>query len=709
MSKIFNLLLEIGCEEIPARFMPGFLSDLKTKAEEKLRRERLTFGQVQTLGTNRRLVLYVEGLADGQADLSEEVKGPPADIAFDQAGNPKPAATGFAKSQGIDLKDIVIKPVGNKNYLFAKVEKKGEKTAKLLPTLLPEIITTLYQPLAMRWGDLDFKFIRPIHWIVALYGPKIVTFELAGIKAGAKTTGHRFIKATAAGLTIKTAELNGYKAQLAKLGVTVDQEERQLKIKKEVEQAAAGLSLEAKVDASLLSEVNFLVEDPIAYVGSFDPKFLEVPQEVLITSMKKNQKYFPLLDKMGKLAAKFIVVTNGCKNKGVVEGNQKVLTARLSDARFFFEEDKKLPLKLRVTDLAGVAFFEKLGSIADKTERLEKLAEHLGHHLGLKPEAIARAKKIAQLCKADLTTKMVYEFPELQGTMGKEYALIDGEDQVVAQGIFEHYLPRFADDLLPATMEGATVALADRLDSLVGYFSVGAIPTGSEDPYGLRRAALGIIRILLENKLSLALDEIIEENYKLYQKIFQEYLFSQGEIGYQDFPKIKKQLLDFIFSRLRPTLIDQGIRYDIADAVLADCTDMSSCSAIANAVMKAAGEPWFLDIVRSADRISRIAKDSKRDTVIAEDLVEKEEKELHDLHLKINWETAEAVRDGKWAAALLVLAKLTPAVDLFFDQILVMHQDERIKSNRLALLKSLANTYHLIADFGKIVVDGEKK
>ena len=709
MSKNFNLLLELGCEEIPARFMPGFLSDLKAKAEEKLRRERLAFGQVMTLGTNRRLVLYVEALADSQADLAEEVKGPPADIAFDQAGNPKPAATGFAKSQGIDLKDIVIKPVGNKNYLFAKVEKKGEKTAKLLPALLPEILTSLYQPLAMRWGGLDFKFIRPIHWIVALYGPKVVKFELAGIKTGAKTAGHRFIKATAAGLTIKTADLNGYKAQLAKLGVTVDQNERQLKIKKEVEQAAAASKLKVLIDEALLSEVNFLVENPIAYVGSFDPKFLEVPQDVLITSMKKNQKYFPLLDNTEKLAAKFIVVTNGCHNQGVVEGNQKVLTARLSDARFFFEEDKKLPLKLRVTDLAGVAFFEKLGSIADKTERLEKLAEHLGHHLGLKPEAIARVKKISQLCKADLTTKMVYEFPELQGTMGKEYALIDGEDKVVAQGIFEHYLPRFADDLLPATMEGAAVALADRLDSLVGYFSVGAIPTGSEDPYGLRRAALGIIRILLENKLSLALDEAIGQSYKLYEKIFQEYLFSQGEIGYQDFPKIKKQVLEFIFSRLRPTLIDQGIRYDIADAVLADCTDMSSCSAIAKAVMKAAAEPWFLDIVRSADRIGRIAKDSKRDTVIAEDLVEKEEKELHDLHLKINWETAEAVQGGKWGTALLALAKLTPAVDLFFDKILVMHQDERIKSNRLALLKSLANTYRLIADFGKIVVDGDKK
>ncbi|MBU1866934.1 MAG: glycine--tRNA ligase subunit beta [Candidatus Margulisbacteria bacterium] len=706
ISKPLNLLLELGCEEIPARFMPGFLADLKAKAEEKLKKERLVFDRVTTLGTNRRLVLFIENLASAQADLSEEVKGPPADIAFDQSGNPKPPAIGFAKSQGIDIKEIIVKPLGNKNYLFARIERRGSPTARLLPILLPEIIASLYQPLAMRWGDLDFKFIRPIHWIVALYGAKIVKFELAGVKTGNKTAPHHFVKNVGTGLVpVRTSgqpqglSLQSYKNQLLKLGVIVDQQEREALVKAQIETAARKAGATAQVPADLLAEVNFLVENPIAYIGSFDPKFLEVPSEVLTTSMKKNQKYFPLIDKSGALAPRFIVVTNGCREKSVVEGNRKVLTARLADARFFFEEDKKLPLKMRTADLAGIVFFEKLGSLADKAERLARLAEYIGKQLALKNSSLALVDRIARLCKADLTTKMVYEFPELQGTMGQVYALLEGEDPIVAQGIFEHYLPRFGGDDLPLTPEGTTVALADRLDSLIGYFGVGAVPTGSEDPYGLRRAALGIIRIMLEKKLNLALDDAIEHGYKLYDK----------SLPAQDFARVKRQLLEFIFSRLKPALIDQGIRYDIADAVLADCSDVSLCADIAIAITKTANQKWFQDLVRSADRISRIAKEASRETVVTDDLIEKEEKELHDLYLKVNWETAAAARDGQWDKVLQKLAELTPAVDLFFDKILVMHQEERIKTNRLALLKGLEKSYRLAADFSKIVIDGDKK
>src|SRR3989339_491875 len=631
-----NVLLEIGCEEIPARFMPGFLADLKAKAEDKLKRERLSFGQITTLGTNRRLALFVENLATAQTDLSEEAKGPPADIAFDQSGNPKPPAIGFAKSQGIDLKEIIVKPVGEKKYLFAKIERKGEKTARLLPPLPPEIITSLYQPLAMRWGDLDFKFIRPIHWIVALYGTKVVNFELAGIKTGAKTLGHRFAGASAV-LKIKEANLSAYQKQLLKLGVIVDQEARASLIREQVEAIAKKAGAKALIPDDLLTEVNFLVEKPITYLAAFDPKFLKLPSEVLITSMKKNQKYFPLVDKTDTLIAKFAVVTNGCREKEVIEGTPKFLPARLSDPRFFFEEDNKLPLKMRIADLAGIVFVEKLGSMADKTERVARLTAYIGKHLALRNGSLELADRIARLCKADLTTKMVYEFPELQGTMGKIYALASGEDPIVAQGIAEHYFPRFGGDDLPLTPEGTTVALADRLDSLIGYFCVGAVPTGSVDPYGLRRAALGIIRIILEKKISLPLDEAIEHGYNLFNK---------GETGHQDFPKIKRQLLDFLFSRLKPILIDRGIRYDIADAVLTDCSDISLCAEIADAVMKTADEKWFQDIVRSADRIGRIAKEARRESVVAGDLIEKEEKELHELYLKVNWETAGSIRDG---------------------------------------------------------------
>ncbi|MEE8638592.1 MAG: glycine--tRNA ligase subunit beta, partial [Candidatus Margulisiibacteriota bacterium] len=505
-----NALLEIGCEEIPARFMPGFLEDLKQKAEEKLRRERIGFGKIQTLGTYRRLTLYVEDISPKQEDLCEEVKGPPAERAFDASGKPTQAALGFAKSQKVSLDALTVQTVGKKNYVFAKVLHKGKPTEKVLSSIFPEIISSLYQPLAMRWGEVDFKFIRPIHWIAALCGYKIVKFTLAGIKSSDKTEGHRYAKNPKS--AIRNPNIENYKKILAKLGVVVDQEERKELIRQKVAAVAKKAKVEALIEEDLLNEVTFLVEDPAAYPGKFNQEFLKIPQEVLITSMKKNQKYFPAVDRAGKLMAKFVVVTDGCRNPKVVEGNQKVLSARLSDAKFFFEEDKKLPLKVRIPDLERIAFFEKLGTISHKIERMGKLSEWIGKRLGLEKEGLKTARRITELCKADLTTKMVYEFPELQGVMGREYALLSGEDPKVAQGIFEHYLPRCAEDKLPRSSEGTVVALADRIDSLVGCFSVGAIPTGSEDPYGLRRAVHGIIRIVLEKKIDLLLDEIIEHS-----------------------------------------------------------------------------------------------------------------------------------------------------------------------------------------------------
>jgi len=717
---MLNALLEIGCEEIPARFMPGFLEDLKKKAEDKLRRERITYTKIRTLGTYRRLTLYIENIVPRQEDLSEEVKGPPAEKAFDASGKPTQAAVGFAKSLGVSAEALVTKEVGKKNYVFARVLRKGKPTEKVLAAVFPEIISSLYQPLAMRWGDIDFKFIRPIHWVLALCGSKVVKFDLAGIKSSNKTVGHRYAKVKSqksiprrgSGLMpsnveaskVKTAELSLYKRLLLKLGVIVDQEERKALIRGKVEAVAKRAKARALVEEDLLSEVTFLVEDPAAYPGDLDPEFLKIPQEVLITSMKKNQKYFPMVDKEGKLLAKFVVVTDGCKNAKVVEGNQKVLSARLADAKFFFEEDRKLPLRMRVGDLDRIAFFEKLGTMTHKAERMSKLAEWVGRRLGLDDKAVNIVRRITELCKADLSTKMVYEFPELQGVMGREYALLSGEDPKVAQGIFEHYLPRFAEDKLPASVEGTAVALADRIDSLVGCFSVGAIPTGSEDPYGLRRAAHGIIRIMLEKKIDLLLDEGIERGYKLYEPVFLGYLFEKGETGYQDFPKIKRQILDFIAARLKPIFLERGIRYDIVDAVLCDCNDIMGCLERAAVLNRLASGDWFRGVVRSADRVSRIAKDAPRDEVIETDLAEKEEKSLFDAYMKVNWEVGEAENKREWEAALKALAKLTQPIETFFEKVLVMHENEKLKLNRLSLLKSLEKLYLRVADFRKIVV-----
>ncbi|MFH1347324.1 MAG: glycine--tRNA ligase subunit beta [Candidatus Margulisiibacteriota bacterium] len=699
-----NALLELGCEEIPARFMPGFLKDLKEKAEEKLKRERISFSQVKTLGTYRRLTLYIEDIAKQQKDLSEEAKGPPAEIAFDKSGKATQAALGFAKSQGVSEDALSVKTVGKKNYVFAKVLRKGQPTDQLLATLFPEIISSLYQPLAMRWGELDFKFIRPIHWIAALCGNKIVKFELAGIISSNKTFSHRYSKTP--NPQLRTPNLDNYINTLLKAGVIVNVAERKELIKKKVEEAAKKASASALIEEDLLDEVTFLVENPQAYVGSFKKDFLEIPQDVLITSMKKNQKYFPLLNTAGKLQAKFVVVTDGCKSAAVVDGNEKVLSARLSDAKFFFEEDKKLPLEVRAADLEKVGFFEKLGTVAHKVERIAKLSEWFGKRLGLDEAGIKRARRIAQLCKADLTTKMVYEFPELQGIMGREYALISKEDPIVAQGIFEHYLPRHAEDELPKSAEGTAVALADRVDSLVGCFSVGAVPSGSVDPYGLRRAANGVIRIILDKKLDLLLDEVIQHSYKLYEPVFLAFLFEKGETGYQDFARIKRHILGFIAARLKPMFSDKGIRYDIVDAVLHDCNDILDCAIKSEILNKSADEAWFAGIVKSADRISRIAKNVPREDVIEADLIEKEEKDLFALYMKVNWEVGQAINQENWENALESLTKLTDPIEAFFDKVLVMHEDERLKTNRLALLKSLEKLYLQVADFRKVVLPG---
>ena len=701
-----NALLEIGCEEIPARFMPGFLLDLKKKAEEKLTAERIAFGKVETFGTYRRLTLYIENIAERQTDLSFEAKGPPANVAFDKDGKPTPAAIGFAKKQGISPAELKVE----NNYVVAKVFKKSLPTSKVLQAVFPAIITSLYQPLSMRWGSLDFKFIRPIHWIVALCGMNVVKFEIAGIKSGNKTAPHRYSKKSV-GTTLVVVRLSGqeqalslhaYKKFMLKLGVIVDQNEREGLIRQQVEAAAQKIGAKPLISEALLAEVNFLVENPIAYVGKFKPEFLKIPQEVLITSMQKNQKYFPLVDKSGRLQAQFVVVTDGCKNKGVVEGNQKVLSARLSDARFFFEEDCKMSLRMRLPDLEKVSFFEKLGTLAQKAERVASLSAWIGQRLKMDEAQLKNVHRIAMLCKADLTTKMVYEFPELQGVMGREYARLSSENPVVAEGIFEHYLPRHAEDKLPLSPEGTIVALADRIDSLVGCFSVGAVPTGSEDPYGLRRAVQGIIRIITEKKIDLLLDETIEQSYKLYKPIL------QGAEAVP-FAAVKKELLIFIAGRLKPILLDKGVRYDVVDAVLFDCNDILDCITKAGILNRLVGESWFPGVVASADRVSRIAGSAARESVEEAALLEKEEKDLFELYNKVSWETGEAINKEDWRQAAQALAALTDPLERFFDKVLVMHKDEKIKLNRLALLKSIDKVYSRVADFKKIVIEGAKK
>lgn len=687
MSKENNLLLEVGCEEIPARFMPALLADLKKKAEEKLLAARLSYLRVETLGTLKRLVLYVEGLASGQPDEVLEVKGPPA-----EAG--EGAAQGFAKKYGVNVKELKVRTEGSRNYLVATVKKKGSAAEKVLTTLLPEISCSLYLPLSMRWGDLDFKFIRPIHYILALYNKKVIKFTLAGIQSSNKTCGHRFCVGTAL-VAVRgrgqgqALSLHFYKEFLRKKGVIVDQNERRALIKAKVKKAAAN----ALIDESLLEEVNFLVEYPEAMVGGFDADFLALPKDVLITSMKKNQKYFPVLDQSGDLTSHFVLITDGVKQKNIKDGNQKVISARLSDARFFFEEDRKRPLASRIPDLKRVEFFEKLGNLYEKTERLVKLSEFIGRALKLSSEQLAQVKRIAELSKADLTCQMVFEFPELQGIMGREYARAEGEDRVVAEGIFEHYLPRFAEDKLPQSVPGYVAALADKIDTLVGCFAIGSIPTGSEDPYGLRRQALGVIKIILDKKIDLALDGIIEQAFRLYRPLLKELL---------DYEKTLRQLREFLGGRLKVILLEENLPYDTVDAALHKFSDVLEAQKIARGLSSIRGQEWFKGVCATQDRLKRITKGVTREHVIEADLTDAEEKQLHAEYLKVNWDVEEKVNAGAYEEAVKQLARLTEPVEKFFEKVLVMHENERLKSNRLALLRSIEKTFEQVADFTRI-------
>ena len=686
MSKGNNVLLEVGCEEIPARFMPALLADLKKKTEEKLREARLSYLRIDTLGTLKRLVLYVEGLADKQPDEVLEVKGPPA-----EAG--QGAAQGFAKKYGVNVKELRVRTEGDRNYLVATVKKKGLAAEKVLSSLLPEIICSLYLPLSMRWGDLDFKFIRPIHWILALYNNKVIRFNLAGIQSSNNTYGHRYhkIKNQKSKVKILKAEIKEYKSKLLKAGVLVDQNERRAMIKAKVKKAANG----ALVDESLLEEVNYLVEYPEALAGSFDPDFLALPKDVLITSMKKNQKYFPVLDQAGDLTSRFVLIADGVKQKNIKEGNQRVISARLSDAQFFFEEDRKTPLASRIADLKRVEFFEKLGSLYEKTDRLVKLSEFIGRTLKLPPEQLTQIKRIAELSKADLTTQMVFEFPELQGVMGREYARIEGEDRVVAEGIFEHYLPRFAEDKLPQSAPGYVVALADKIDTLVGCFAIGSIPTGSEDPYGLRRQALGIIKIILDKKIDLVLNEIIEHSFKLYRPLLKELL---------DYEKTLRHLREFLGGRLKVLLLEENLPFDAVDAALHNFNDVLEAREIAKVLSRLKGQDWFKGVCATQDRLKRITKGVTREHVIEADLTDPEEKQLHAEYLKVNWDVEEKINAGAYEEAVKGLSHLTDPVEKFFEKVLVMHENERLKLNRLALLKSAEKTFAQVADFTRIQI-----
>jgi len=687
-----DLLLEIGLEEVPAKFMPPALAQLKELAQNTLQEQRVNFTEVITHGTPRRIVLAVKGLAEKQGDLAKEVRGPAKKAAFDAEGNPTKAVLGFAKSQGVDIGSLEIRDIGSGEYIFAKLEEKGKDTLAILPEILPQLMTSLNFPKSMRWGNQDLRFVRPIKWLLALYGGDVVPFELAGVWSSNTTLGHRFL--SEGPLTIKDS--NDYFQKMAENFVVVKEKERESLILEQVKATAKFQKGEILLDEDLLTEVNYLVEYPTALYGSFAEEYLALPAEVLITSMREHQRYFPVVDNQGKLMPGFITVRNGTKDylDIVRDGNERVLRARLSDAKFFFDEDKKTPLVEQVDKLKTLLFQEGMGSVYDKVQRLRKLVKLIAGRLQVAEKVEETVERIALLSKADLVTNMVKEFTELQGVMGREYALASGEEKSVAVGIFEHYLPRFAGDILPETEAGRIASLADKIDTLVACFSLGLIPTGSQDPYALRRQAYGIVNILLEAELPLALGDLVDDALSLLPA---DNLKATPA-------KIKEDVLEFFRQRIKNLLLDKGIKYDVVDAVMdVSYENVGNLWLRAKSVSEFSQNPQLENLLAGFTRVDNLAKKAERAGVKAELLAEEPEKQLYQAYLVVKDEIWRALQQKNYIQAMLWLAKIRIRVDAFLEETMVMVEDKAVRDNRLALLRDIQSLFLVIANFSQIV------
>lgn len=685
MSK--TLLLEIGTEEIPAHVMPGILSQLKENAAKTFEELRIEYKNIKTLGTPRRSALLVEGLAEQQADLSKENRGPAVNIAFDADGNPTKAAQGFARGQGIKPEELVTKD----GYVYAMVHEKGGQTVDLLGDTLKGLVDGLNFPNNMHWADLDYKFIRPLRWLVALYGQDVIDFEVANVKSGRTSRGHRFLSEG----DFEIANAEDYVEACRKASIIVDQNERCEMIRQQIAEVAAANGGQAEVNEDLLEEVLYLVEYPTALCGKFDEKYLALPAEAVITPMRDHQRYFPVL-KDGQLLPLFITIRNGGKEhlETVQHGNERVLRARLEDAQFFFDEDRKKTLEQHGEKLKTVVFQDGLGTIYDKALRLEVLAGYIADAIGANEQDKKDAVRAAKLAKADLVTGMVTEFTELQGVMGREYALLDGETKAVAQAIDEHYMPRFAGDSQPASVAGRIVSLADKIDTIVGTFSRGLIPTGSQDPFALRRQALGIVNMLKEAQYHISLNQLVAKAMELL-KI--------ADAGQQ--AKLQNDVADFMKLRLKNVLADAGIRYDVVDAVFVTVDDIYGVFLRAQAVNEAVKQDMEKTIqafVRTGN-IARKAEDVQA-AVETGLLAEQVEKDLYKAYEDASDKAEKEIAAQDYAGAIATLSQLAAPIDAFFDGVMVMDKDEKIKNNRLGLLKLVDNLICQVADFSKIVL-----
>ena len=679
-----DLLFEIGAEEIPAGFMPNILGQLKQLAETKLNDAHLPFESIATYGTPRRLALIVKGLADTSAEISERHKGPSASIAYDADGNATKAAIGFARGKGLDVADLVVED----GYIYAETKTAGVPAKDIVTDMLPQLITGLNFPKSMHWGNLDAKFVRPVRWLVALLDEEVIPVEFATVKSGNVTRGHRFLGADE--ITIKNAA--SYVETLKENFVMVDQDARRELISKQLHDMAASKNASIVWDDDLLEEINYLVEWPTALCGGFEESYLALPDAAIITPMKDHQRYFPLVGQDGKLLPMFLTVRNGSDHsiEVVQAGNERVLRARLDDAKFFFNEDRKKPLIDRQDGLTKIVFQEGLGNLADKTERLLKLGRVFGEECGLHEDAAVVLERATELAKTDLTTGMVTEFTELQGVMGKEYALLDGESPEVAEAIFEQYLPRFAGDVLPQTEAGKVLSIIDKVDNIVATFSRGLIPTGSQDPYALRRQTIGILNILLGSEWNISLRPIFKASMELLNVPAEK----------QD--ELLNQVEEFFTLRLKNIFLDREVPHHVIDLLLSNNElSVADAEGLVNALL-ANRIDENVELVQAYTRMYNLVKDVEYTGVNSDLLKEDAEKALFEAASKASEASLAAWEANDYAAVVAVPATLVPTINQFFEDVMVMDKDEAIKANRLQLVRLAYSVMAIIGDISAL-------
>ena len=681
------LLYEIGVEEMPSRFVQSTLDQLVSGLKSRLEEKRVAFEDIDTFATPRRLILVVKGLADRQADLEEEVKGPAKKISIAEDGSFTKAAQGFMRGKGLSESDVYFKDLNGTEYIFATIREEGKDTDEVLMEVLPEIVKSVVFPKSMRWGGKNMRFVRPIRWLVALHNDKVVPVDLEGIIASNVTVGHRFLGAK----SIEVSSIEDYFKKLEENFVVYDQDLRKDMIRKQIDQVAASIGGKVEMDEELLDEVTYIVEYPTAFYGEFDKSYTELPKEVVKTPMKAHQRYFPVVGEDSNLLPYFIAVRNGndYKIENVKAGNEQVLEARLADAKFFFNEDRQHDLEYYRNKLNTVVFQEKLGTLLDKSERIYNIAKVYGKEVDVNIEDLESA---AYYAKADLVTNMVFEFDELQGYMGMQYSRLEGKNDTVSKAIYEHYMPRFNGDTVPSTMEGAILSIIDKMDTIAGFFAIGIQPTGSADPFALRRQCIGILTILLEKNIEIDVARLASISLDQYSSV--EF----------DKDSVIDNIIEFFNERTKNMFKDMGIRYDVVEAVLAsDEKNISDLYVRAEAMNKWIDRDSLTDMLVAFNRVSNLAEGAETDKIDQALLLEDVEKELYDNFKDVDSKISDLMDQKEYTKSLDAFASLKPAVDNFFDNVMVMSDNPKLRTNRLALLKNISDSMLKVCDLTKIV------